>query len=212
MRLGCYFLAGVAPLAAGDDPRMKRLRLAWPSWRYVKHGYGTLLVPKGTDDALEQCGDAVDCFDGLRWHPPQELPTLHDLARDEMPQPSVRFTLRRFGTVSVPLGIGPVYGSGRRRGQPSSEFGRLTFDLFGRANDRTREWTDADERDVERLLMLALQAGYCLTEELYGELSPYDADETEPLLNVIWGSDPKASASDGRTSPPSPQESSATPG
>ncbi|HEX3134087.1 MAG TPA: hypothetical protein VHX44_10960 [Planctomycetota bacterium] len=202
----------MAPLKAGDDPRMKRLRAAWPVWKYLRNDHGTLLVPKGTDDALDDCGDPIDCFDGLRWHPPKELPTLQDLAREEMPQPSVRFKLRRFGTVSVPLGVGPVYGSGRKRGQPSSELGRLTFDLFARGQDKAREWTDADERDVERLLMLAFQAGYSLTDELFTELSPYDADEAEPLLNTIWGSDPKALASDGPTSPPSPQASSATPG
>jgi|GEM_PF-4723480 len=211
--LGIYHLPDQGKLAAGDDPRMARLRSAWPEWEYRSHpAGGTLLLPKGSGLTLDQCRPPVPCSDGLRWHAPLTLPTLHDLARDEIPQPSARVTLRRTGTVSLPLGVGPVYGSGRRKGQASSAFGILHNDLYNRAHDLERAWTDDDERDVAVMLFLALQSGYHLTEELYEELSPYDADEMKLMMLAIWGSDPKAWASDVRTSPPSPPASSATPG
>lgn len=211
--LGAYHLPGVPRAQAGDHPAMARLRKAWKAWEYRTHpAGGTLLVPKGTNARLETCAPAIDCTDGLRWHAPLALPTLHDLARDDMPQPTARIELRRCGTLSIPLGVGPVYGVGPRRGQPSSPYGWLAADLYRRSIDKEHVWTDADDDDVHALVFLALQAGYNLTEELFQELAPYDADELEPLLAAIWGRDPKASASDGRTSPPSPQESSATPG
>lgn len=211
--LGAYHMVGVAPLAAGQDPRMARLRAACKAWEYRRHpAGGTLLIPKDSGTRLDACVAAVDCFDGLRWHAPAVMPTLHDLAREDMPQPSTRIELRRPGTISVPLGVGPVFGSGPRKGQPSSAMGRLAHDLYARAVDKSHDWTTKDASDTERLIFLAIQAGYSITEELFGELSPYDEDEAELLVAAVWGTDPKALASDGRTSPPSPPVSSATPG
>lgn len=211
--LGCYHMPNVAPMAAGNDPRMARLRAAFPTWEYRRHpDGGTLIVPKDAGTSLAGCGPAVECHDGLRWHPPIVMPSLHDLARDDMPQPSTRVKLRRCGTISVPLGVGPVYGVGPKRGQPSSTFGRLAFDMFNRTKDADRTWSNEDDNDAERLLMLAIQSGYHLTEELFEEIAPYDQDEAAQILHVIWGNDPKASASDGPTSPPSPRASSRTPG
>lgn len=213
MNLGGYHMPGAGKMNAGQDPRMARLRAACKGWEYRSHpDGGVLLIPKGSGLSLADLGAPVDCADGLRWHPPRTLPTLHDLAREEMPQPATTVTLRRCGTVSVPLGVGPVYGSGPKKGRPSSEFGHLAQSLFQRAQDRSHEWDDQDISDTERLIYLALVFGYALTDELWAELAPYDADEAEPILGAIWGVDPKASASDGRTSPPSPQEPSAIPG
>lgn len=211
--LGAYHLPDVGKLAVVDDPRFARLCTAWPAWEFRTHpAGGTLIVPQGMATIIDLHGPVIDCADGLRWHPPTTMPTLHDLARDEMPQPAARVTLRRCGLVSVPLGVGPVYGAGPRKGQPSSEFGRLARDLYRRAIDQAHPWTDREDRDTERVCFLALQAGYHLSDELFGELAPYDQDETELLIAAVWGSDPKASASDGTTSPPSPPGSSAIPG
>lgn len=210
--LGAYHLPGLGKLQAGDDPRLGRLRAAWPAWEYRTHPKGgTLLLPKGDTNAVDLVA-GVKCADGLIWHPPATTPTLHDLAREEIPQPSARITLRRVGPVSIPLGVGPVFGAGPKRGQPSSDFGRLAHDLFARARRPADEWTTTDDRDLERMLFLALQSAYHLTDELFGELAPYDLDEVDSLISAIWGRDPKASASDGATSPPSPQESSPNPG
>lgn len=211
--LGAYHMPGLAKLQAADDPRMRRLIAAWPVWEYRTHpAGGALAVPKGLTNPIDLAGPVVECPDGLRWHPPTTMPTLHDLAREDMPQPAVRIRLRRMGQVSVPLGVGPVYGAGPRKGQPSSELGRLARDLYHRAIDREHEWSDQDDRDTERVCFLSIQAGYSVTEELFGELAPYDQDELSVMIAAVWGCDPKASASDGTTSPPSPQASSATPG
>lgn len=211
--LGVYHLPKVLRADAKDHPALARLRTAWKAWGYHSHpDGGTLLIPKGSGLTLANCRPAVACADVLRWHAPLTLPTLHDLAREDMPQPSARVELRRCGTVSVPLGVGPVYGAGPRRGEASSAFGQLANSLYQRAIDKDHDWSDAEDRDMERLMFLALQAGYSLTEELFGELAPYDTDEVELILAAIWGRDPKASASDGPTSPPSPQASSTTPG
>lgn len=208
--LGAYHLPTATKTDALDDRRVARLRAAWPSWESRTHPLGgALLVPSGSArGALDLSRPGVPCDDGMNWHPPQVMPTLYDLAREEMPQPSVVIRLRRIGDVSLPLGVGPVYGAGPKRGKPSSPFGLLAFDLFARGNEPDHVWTADDERDVERLLFLAFQQGYSLTEELFAELAPYDLDEINPILQGIWGCDPKASASDGPTSPPSPQGSS----
>lgn len=212
--IGAYHMPDRGKLQVVSDPRFQRLLATWPAWEFRTHpAGGSLLLPKGIDNSgIDLHAPVITCDDGLRWHPPATMPTLHDLARDEMPQPATRITLRRIGQVSVPLGVGPVYGAGRRKGQPSSELGRLAHDLYQRAIDKEREWTQREVDDTERVCFLALRAGYHLSEELFGELSPYDTDETELIVAAVWGSDPKASASDGPTSPPSPQGSSAIPG
>jgi hypothetical protein len=51
-----------------------------------------------------------------------------------------------------------------------------------------------------------------VTEEVFGEIAPYDLDEINVVIATIWGNDPKASRRDGTTSPPSAPEPSATPG
>lgn len=211
--LGLYRIPGQAQMAASDDPRMARLRAAWPAWDFRRHpDGGTLAVPRGSSPDLRACGPVRTYVDGLLWHPPAALPTIQDLARAEEVKPSVRLRLRRAGTVSVPLGVGPVYGAGPKRGQPSSEFGILARDLHQRSTDKDRTWTNEDEADVERLLFLAFRCSYHVTEELFGEVAPYDLDEINELIGVIWGNDPKASQRDGTTSPPSVLVPSATPG
>lgn len=202
--LGAYFIPDAAPLTASADPRLARLRAAWPKWRYQATPGGVLAFPLGTDDHLDSCGERVTCADGLGWHAPLTPPAFYDLAREDIPAPSVHVHLRRIGNVSVPLGVGPVFGAGPKRGQPSSEFGKLAFDLHARSSVKDRKWTDEDEADVERLLFLALRHCYHITEEVFNECPPYDADEISPILQAIWGSDPKASASAEPTSPPPP--------
>jgi hypothetical protein len=201
--LGAYYFPKISPISTSDDPRMARLRRAWNAWEYIGQDGGTLVRPKGIGASMHF--SAHDTVDGLQWYPPDQFPSLYDLARADMPQPATRVHLRRIGPVSVPLGIGPVFGAGSKRGQPSSPLGILAAELFTSASDKERAWTTADEKKVEQLLFFALQAGYHLTEELFAELAPYDLDEIPVLLGCIWGNDPKASASDGPTSPPSPQ-------
>lgn len=216
--LGLYRIPDKAQLAASDDPRVARLRAAWPTWDFRRHPEGgTLAVPRGQSPDLRICGPVRTCVDGLFWHPPATLPTLHDLARDEEVKPSVRLRLRRTGTISIPLGVGPCYGAGPKRGQPSSEFGILARRLHHRAeeaekNKDTDPWNAQDEVEVERLLFLGFRCSYHLTEELFGDICPYDLDEISDVIGVIWGNDPKASKRDGTTSPPSALASSATPG
>jgi hypothetical protein len=210
--LGAYHMPDRSPLAASDDPRMRRLRAAWPSWQFRAHPQGgTLCHVKGGPGMVSDYAAARDCGDGMRWLPPQTMPTLYDLAREVQPQPATRVLLRRIGEISIPLGTGPVYGAGPRRGRPSSEFGALASDLYRRSVDTDLPWTDADELDVERLLFLAIRFGYCLTWELFGELAPYDLDEVSEILSAIWGSHPKPLGSDGSTSQQSPPEPSPTP-
>jgi hypothetical protein len=190
---------------------MARLRAAWPSWQFRKHpDGGTLAVPKGGPAALGDYGPPRDCGEGMSWLPPREMPSFYDLAREVEPSPATRVTLRRVGPVSVPLGLGPVFGAGPKRGRPSSEYGLLARDLHQRASDPEHDWGVDDELDVERLLFTALRCGYHLTWELFGELAPYDLDEVGEILGAIWGSHPKPSGSAGSTSPQSPPEPSAT--
>ncbi len=212
MMLGAYHLptAG-SPVAAMDDQRIARLKAAWPRWRAGRHPSGGCLVaPVGLSEEVRLDPAAYDadepCADGLVWLPPKVTPTLYDLAREDPPRETATVRLRRVGPVTVPLGLGPCFGLGPRRGQPSSEFGTLAHTLRRRARDTEHVWTDDDEVETERLVFLAFQFGYCVTWEIWCRLAPYDLDEVSPILDGIWGLDPKASRDVGPTSPPSPPE------
>jgi hypothetical protein len=207
--LGAYHLPDAgSPLAAMGDRRQARLRAAWPRWKAGRHPKGgSIVVPIGLSEAdtmnPADYGAPEPCSDGLVWLPPRVMPTLYDLAREDPPRETATIRLRRVGPVTVPLGMGPCFGLGPHRGKPSSEFGTLAHEQYRRARDAEYVWTDEDEAAVERLVFLAFQFGYCVTWEIWCRLAPYDLDEVAPILDGIWGLDPKASRDVGPTSPPS---------
>lgn len=204
------------PVAAADDPRVARLRRAG-RWAFAQHPASGCVAYPAEDERFDPAahGEPETLADGLVWLPPRVAPSLHDLARASMPQPATTVELRRQGRVSIPLGVGPVYGCGPRRGEPSSEFGELVLAVDQRLSETgehppedldedLRRWTAADEARLERLCFLALQAGYELTEELFARIAPYDADEIAVIWEGILGIDPKAAAGATATAPPSP--------
>ena len=182
--LGAYLIRGASSaLEASEDPRLPRLRAAWRLWSYTRTEGGVLCVQAGAPvpQTVDGYGPARPCENGLDWLPPKTLPALYDLAREDPPGESTEVVLRRIGPVTIPLGLGPIYGAGRKRGLPSSEYGRHAADLHRRAVDKAHAWCAADELDTERLLFLALRQGYHLTWEIFGELAPYDLDEVSEI-------------------------------
>lgn len=215
--IGAYIIPIQAGLRDADrDPRTARLRAAWPRWRFGRCADGIIAAPFGLGDAchlsVSAYGPARTCADGLIWLPPVALPSLYDLAREEIPAEVTEIRLRRLGLASVPLGLGPVYGVGPKRGSPSSEYGALAAALYRIANDKAYVWGDDEEREVERLIFLGFRLCYHLTREIWDELAPYDLDEVGDILQCAWGSHPKASSDGGSSSPPSLPEPSGTPG
>ena len=215
--LGAYHIreAGTA-VAAMSDPRLRRLKAAWPNWKAGVHPSGGCIVapaglPGGSLDVATYDQATESCTDGLIWLPPSEPPTLYDLARDDPPREITVVRLRRVGPVNVPIGLGPMFGLGPKRGQPSSEFGTLAHDLRRRAKDPEHVWDTADELAVERLLFLGLQLSYSLTWEIWCRIAPYDLDEVGVIIDAIWGLDPKALPGVAPTSVPSPPGPSPTP-
>jgi len=203
--LGTYHVTDAGgPMAVHDDPRVARLKAAYPRWAASRApAGGVYLSPHGQPPQVT-VSDPVICDDGLEWYAPTALPQLYDLARDQIPQPSADVDLRRVGRVSLPLGVGPAYAIGPRRGQPSSEYGQAVEQLWQRHQADSDAWTSDDDDHTERVIWLAAAQCYHLTWELWCALCPYDLDETSLILGAIFGLDPKAERGDGATSQPSP--------
>jgi len=215
MRLGAYLVDAPATPAVLDDPRLGRLRSAWPAWAVAGTVDGrALVIPAGEGCPVsfdrDDYGEAVEGLDGLLYLPPDPLPELYDLAREDMPQPAARVSLRRVasggpGEISIPLGLGPVYGVGPRQGEPSSTYGRLAWDLWSRVeelptdDDGNVQLSEELLEDMRHLAHQAVEQGYHVTWELWWQLAVYDADELSKITDVIWGADPKAAPGDATT-------------
>lgn len=201
----------------------------WPEWDRIQHagpwafyGYqgGTAAVL--TDEAcgkahdLEQSlGAPADCWDGLRFYPPQD-PQLVSLRQRECAA-SIPVELQCGVTVEIPIAQAAprkVLFAGSSGKGAAGDYESLSYRLYdllvdihamarqqndGKQIDQAAYEAAAEEyeRDSVRFAWLAFKTGYRATEELLDAIGWVTTDDLLPILMASWGIDPKKAAQPG---------------
>jgi hypothetical protein len=208
-----YLLPGVHAADALADPRLARLRRACARWTAIPHPDGALLVPTPETGAARPPTIRAwrDTDDGLRYGTPDPLPTIGDLARRHCP-PCTDVDLVCGASVSLALGAAAprrirLAATSIRLDEYATPLGTLSHHL----RCRTVAGESVPDEETARLIFLALQACYHLTEEMADDLALLTTADLIPCLVAVWGGDPKAAAGGGPISQQPPPASSAIP-
>lgn len=141
------------------------------------------------------------CPDGLHYWSPRVPPNPESLARRNCPR-GIDVLMSTGVLLTIPLAVAAprkVSLSLCTADEPASEFGVLAYRVFERL--AAKEPVGVTDRDVLRLVTLALEAAYRVTPELVDDLGWITTADIDPILCAILGSDPKASNPAGGSSP-----------
>lgn len=218
-----YWFPACTPSLESLPPQLDALREAGP-WVCSRHPQGGTLAtwrdwPEAGQFAPrvpEAYGDPVEVEPGMHYLPPKTAPTpatIYDLAKDT--PGGVDLTLACGLAITIPCALVAARQfslSGRGRGYVN-EYGRLAHELLLDAqqpgDDGKPRGLDLGDPRVHRLFVLAVGQRYRVTAHLLDDLNLIAVDDVEPLLDVIWSGDPKASRPDGDAGPqPSPSSAS----
>lgn len=212
MRFG-YWIKDLAPVGALTSPRTARLRRACPNvpddpeqrWMAFEHRQGgSLMVYPGRDGAavpLEAFGQPVDTFDGMVFYPPRDAITPEDTIKPEdLRGPGGWYATTTGKSLWIPIAAATprelviVAGGGYRYGSFVNEFGLLAHELYEAMQSIKGGISFTDQR-LWRLLTLAIQGAYALTDELIERCTDwFSSRDVEPIAFMIFGLSPKALA------------------
>lgn len=206
-----YWIKDLAPSAALSSPRTERLRRACPNvpddpeqrWMAYPHAQGgALMVYPARDSAavpLDAFGPPVDTFDGLVFYPPLDPIVPEDAIKAEQQRgPGNWHGTTKGLSLWIPLAAATprevivVAGGGFRYGGFANEFGLLAHELWD-AMQADKELT-FDEPRLWRLLLLAIQRAYALTDELIERCGWFTSADVGPITFLVFGLSPKALA------------------
>lgn len=222
-----YWANDVGLMQAAESPRFHRLRRAWPNlpddpqqrWSAQPHPVqGTMIVWPGLHGggvSLESFGPPRETHDGLTYFPSLEQPTPIDLMRDEKNRlPGTWVNL--YSGLELHIGLATATpreimlqaSGGIALGKHKSEYGLLAHALF---DEFVKDGVSYADPRLGRLLFLAVQQSYCVTEELIEDLGWFTEADINPIMHAVMGIDPKAlaaaldgSVSQGQSTPTSP--------
>jgi hypothetical protein len=214
-------------MQCAESPRFHRLHRAWPNlqddpsqrWSAQQHPVqGTMVVWPGQHGSglqLDAFGPPRVTHDGLTYYPSLEKPTPIELMRDENTRLSGTWVSLYGGgelfialATATPREIILCASGGIKIGRHKAEYGLLAHDLY---EPFLKEGITFEDPRLGRLLFLALQQSYCITEEMIEDLGWICEADISPIIHAIMGIDPKASAvalagsaSQGQSTPTSP--------
>ncbi len=212
-----YWFKDATLASVGDHPRAARLRRAWPNipddpecrWMAQSHPVqGTLVVwPRPADGSgipLEAFGKPREIADGLTYFPSLAPFTMIDVIRPERHRGQGTWCSLYSGeSLYVPLALATYRelilgaGGGLKLGGYQNEYGTLGHELF---DVFVKEGIQYSDPRLTRLLFLALQQSYTLTEEMAEDIRWLGEADINPVLHAIFGIDPKALAAVPATS------------
>jgi hypothetical protein len=217
-----YFAPGVRAAPAAEIPAFRRLLPAGP-WAVTaaehpagQGGRGSLawqLAPGETPAVVPDVRAWAwrACPDGLWYGSGGGLPSQASLAREAAP-PGVDLVLGGGTTLTIPLAVAAPrlidFGAGGI-GEPATELGRLAYRIYDRLT--AEQGIGLADPDLHRLVLLAVQASYRVTEELLTDLGWISTVDLDPIVCAIFGTHPKASAGGAGNSPSPPADSSTAP-
>jgi hypothetical protein len=207
-----YWIKDLTPHDALASPRTERLRRACPNvpddpeqrWMAVNHpSGGTLLVYPARDGAavpLTAFGPAEATFDGLTFYPPLEaIDPLETIKAENARGAGSWYGTTKGLSVWVPLATATprevilVAGGGMRLGDYANEFGVLAHELWDTMKS-TKDGIGYDDARLWRLIMLAVQRAYALTDELVQRCGWFTTADIAAVTMLVFGLSPKALA------------------
>lgn len=207
-----YWARDVGFMQAAEAKQFARLRRAWPNladspderWQIQEHPNGGSVViwPRAEDGSsfpLEAFGASRDTSDGLVFYPSREEPTKIDLIRPEQHRLNGTWVQLSSGdsifialATETPRQMVLRAGGGIAFGKYQNEYGLLGHELFEPFfSPGGISYTD---NRLGRLIFLATQQSYYVTEDMAEDLPWYSTADVVPIVHAIMGVDPKAFA------------------
>jgi hypothetical protein len=186
----------VNPMIADEAECFRRILLGGP-WKWTEHymnGVKGVLAFRGELESLD-AKDFRPCSDGLLFFC-KSLPDQPALAK-EVNSPRFPVTLKSGRVIDIPLAVyAPrvLAFDSMEEGEHATEFGREAFRIWQRIDEKN--WPSNTE--VKRLIFLAVQQCYAVTEELLSKIAWITDADIVPIVLAISGRNPKsvAAASD----------------
>lgn len=185
-------------------PIAKRLAIAGP-WQLGKHpDGGSFATWRGASARPADYGVPRPTHDGLFYFPPKDLATLtpSSLAKADH-RPDTTVVLSSGVTLSIPLATRGArrrrFASDRAVGEYVEEFATTAFRLYDRVVSGEKPLES--DADLCRVLYLAIATRYRVVEEVLDDLGWLTTADDGIVIGAVFGSDPKADAAAGGTSP-----------
>ena len=178
-------------MVADEAECFSRIRLGGPwKWQDWHHkGAKGVLAFKGELPA--ELGEAKTCSDGLLYFH-KASPSQEELAKSDT-IPRFPVTLKSGRVIEIPIAVyAPrvLAFDCDGEGEHATEFGREAYRIWNRIDNKDMPTNG----EIKRLIFLAVQQCYSVTEELLSNLGwVTDADMT-PILLAVSGRDPKSVA------------------
>jgi hypothetical protein len=183
------------------EPRLARLRGAGP-WQFKAHSAGGCLatwrdaeIPSEDDLAARE---AVTCADGLIYYRAKVPPTLADVAKDIRSDFDTDVTLGSGLVVTIALAASAPYRvrfASVGAGPPATEYGRVAREVWRLIDEQepaNAPRVTSEHPLLKRLLVLAIQQRYRVTDEALDDMDLITSEDIEPIYRAIIGSAKKA--------------------
>jgi hypothetical protein len=186
-------------------PIAKRLAIAGP-WQLCKHAEGgSFATWRGAPSAPDAYGEPRACLDGLIYFPPKDASTLTPAALAKSDARADTTVVLSSGlTISIPLAVRGTrrrrFGADKSLGEFTEEFTNTAFAFFDRVTSTEDKPLQSDAQ-LCRLLYLATASRYRHTEESLDDAGWLTTADDAIIVRAVFGSDPKAGAAGGGTSP-----------
>ncbi len=185
-----------------EHPSGARLNIAGP-WQLAKHSHGgSLATWKGSPHHVGAYGDPVECSDGLIYYPSKVPLTPDNCARVRIPE-SIKIETHSGVTLAIPLATRSprrrLFSGKKSIGDYIDEYPRLVFSLYDRI--AAKEVVTMGDAELVRMIYLAIATCYRHTEESLDQAGWISTEDDDLIMGAAFGSNPKAEAVAGVTSP-----------
>ncbi len=186
-------------MCGDESPHFKRILLGGP-WKWTQHhvkGVQGVLAFRG--ELPLEIGESKTCTDGLLFFA-KDLPEQADLAKI-VNTPRFPLTLKCGRVIDIPLAVyAPrvlAFDSLEDDGEHATEFGKEAYRVWGLIESKDYP----KNAEVKKLIFLAVQQCYAVTEELLSALGWITDADIVPIVLAISGRDPKSVAVANAISP-----------
>ncbi len=185
-------------MVADEADCFKRIKLGGP-WKWTQtHHKGARGVLAFRGDIPLDLGEGKTCSDGLVYFS-KEIPAQDDLAKSNT-GPRFPVELSSGRVIDIPLAVyAPkvLAFDSDAEGEHATEFGREAYRIWGKIEAKDYP----QDKDMKRLIFLAIQQTYGVTEELLSQLGWITNLDIVPIALAVSGRDPKSVAVASVTSP-----------
>ncbi len=183
-------------MVADEAACFKRIQLGGP-WKYTElHHEGKKGTFAHRGDFTGKLENVKVCSDGLVWSY-IGMPSQDELAKSDV-IPRFPVTLKSGRLIEIPLAVyAPriIAFDGGEDIEHATEFGREAYRIWQMIDSKNYP----KNNEIKRLVFLAIQQCYSVTEELLGNLAWVTDADIVPITLAVSGRDPKSAAVAGDT-------------